>query len=480
MNMPIAEKKAAAGISGKTALRGGSYSLAITAVVLAILIAVNVLADVLPSSLTKFDISSTRLYSITSNTKVVVNALEKDVTIYWIVQSGQEDDVVENLLDKYDSLSDHIQVVKKNPDTYPTFAAQYTDDTVYNNSLIVECGSKYRYISYSDIYLTDIDYTTYSYVYSFDGEGAITSAIDYVVSDDLPVVYMLQGHGEAELSSELSGQIERENIEMRTFSLLNEDAIPEDAACILIYCPTGDISTEEETILAEYIAGGGKLMVMAGPVKDASLDNLNALLGDYGITCAEGIVIEEDRSHYAFQSPYVCLPDLGSSEITSPLAEDNYYVIVPIASGLTLSTTDKGAVTELLTTSSEAFSKVSGYNLTTYEREDDDLSGPFTLAVSIEDYGGGGLVWVASSNMLDSMYNAYSSGANLSFFMNCLSSLIGQSEAMSIRTKSMGYNYLTISGAEASVLEMGMIGIVPLAFLITGILVILRRRERRR
>ena len=132
----------------RIALRGGSYSLAITAVVLAILIVINILASVLPAAVTKYDISSTKLYSITSNTKAVVNALEKDVTIYWIVQSDAEDDVIENLLNKYESLSDHIKVVKKNPDVYPTFAAQYTSETVANNSLVVECGDRSRYIGY--------------------------------------------------------------------------------------------------------------------------------------------------------------------------------------------------------------------------------------------------------------------------------------------------------------------------------------------
>lgn len=65
----------------RTAFQGGAYALSITAVVLAILIVLNVLVSALPSSLTKFDISATKLYSITSNTKVVVNALEEDVTI---------------------------------------------------------------------------------------------------------------------------------------------------------------------------------------------------------------------------------------------------------------------------------------------------------------------------------------------------------------------------------------------------------------
>lgn len=146
----------------RLAFQGGAYSLAAAAILLAILIAVNVLAGALPASLTKFDISASKLYSITSNTKVVVNALEQDVTIYWIVQSGAEDDVIETLLNKYDSLSDHINVVKRNPDVYPTFAEQYTDEAVLNNSLVVECGERSRYISYDDIYLQETDMYSYS------------------------------------------------------------------------------------------------------------------------------------------------------------------------------------------------------------------------------------------------------------------------------------------------------------------------------
>ena len=117
----------------RQATKGGSYSLAVTAVVLAILVVVNIFVSALPTHLTRYDISSSQLYSITSNTKAVVNALEQDVSIYWIVQSGAEDPVIENLLDKYQSLSDHIAVVKKNPDVYPAFAEQYTDCLLYTS-----------------------------------------------------------------------------------------------------------------------------------------------------------------------------------------------------------------------------------------------------------------------------------------------------------------------------------------------------------
>jgi len=176
----------------RIALQGGTYAMAVTAIVFAILAAANVLASALPKTLTQHDISSTKLYSVTSNTKVVVNALDQDVTIYWIVQADREDAVIENLLGKYESLSGHIEVVKKNPDIYPTFAEQYTSEQVQNNSLVVTCGERSRFISYDDIYLYDTNMNAYSYDVSFDGDGAITSAIDYVVNEDQPKMYVLE------------------------------------------------------------------------------------------------------------------------------------------------------------------------------------------------------------------------------------------------------------------------------------------------
>ncbi len=459
------------------AFRGGSYSLIITAVVLVLLMAVNIFASKLPTTLTKYDISSTKLYSITSNTKVVVNNLRKDVTIYWIVQADQEDAVIENLLGKYESLSDHIDVVKKNPDIFPTFAEQYTDETVYNNSLVVECGDRYRFIAYDDIYLQEADMYSYTYTTSFDGEGAITSAIDYVVSEELPQIYVLEGHGEGELPATFADQMEKENIEIQTLSLLKVDEIPEDAAALMIYAPQTDISTEEKDMLAEYVSGGGKILVMAGPTEDSTLENLYGILADYGITVNEGIVVEADRNHYAFQRPYILLPDMASSDITDSLIDENYYPIMPIAAGLTIADSS-ASVTKLLTTSADSFSKIAGFALDTYEKEEGDIDGPFAVAVSVETEGNGKIVWFAASEFLNDMYNAYSSGANTDLGMNALSSLIGEREAIAIRSKSLNYNYLTISESEGSMLKAVLIGVLPLAYLGIGIYVFVSTRRK--
>ncbi|MBS5133872.1 MAG: Gldg family protein [Oscillospiraceae bacterium] len=425
----------------RIAFQGGSYSLIATAVVLAILIALNILVSALPANLTKYDISASKLYSITSNTKVVVNALEEDVTIYWIVQSGEEDDVIETLLNKYDSLSDHITVVKKNPDVYPTFAEQYTSETVQNNSLVVECGERSRFIGYDDIYVQEPDIYSYSYNTSFDGEGAITSAIDYVVTEDLPQLYVVEGHGEQALPDNFQEQIEQE-VEM----------------------------------LSSYAEAGGKLLVMAGPTEEGSLSNLYSLLSDYGVSTTGGIVVEGDREHYTGY-PYVLLPEMSSHAITDPLMEEHYYPNMPISQGMTVDETAGSAVTVLLSTSEEAFSKSAGYQLTSYEKEEGDVDGPFAVGLSIDCSNEGQIVWFSSAAFLDDMYNALSSGSNSDLAMNALSSLIGESEAMAIRSKSLNYNYLSISDSTASLLKTLMIGVFPLGYLGIGVCVIVKRRR---
>lgn len=461
--------------SGKQALRGGTYSLAVTAVVLAILIAVNVFVSVLPASATKLDISASKLYSITSNTKAVVNNLTQDVTLYWVVQADKEDSVIENLLSKYDSLSDHIQVEKKNPDVYPTFAAQYTDETVPNNSVIVVSGDRSRYISYNDIYVQTSDMYAYSYTTSFDGEGAITSAIDYVVTETLPRMYVLEGHGETELPASFADAVEKENVQTQSLSLLTEDSVPEDAACVTIYAPQSDISQEEAEMLRSYTEKGGKLLVIAGPVNGAELTNLYSLLTDYGVEPVEGIVVESDREHYAFGYPYVLMPDMQSDNITQSLMDSRYHPIFPVSQGLQV--TDSSSVTTLLTTSDTAFSKTAGYSLTSYDKETGDTDGPFAVAVSIATDGGGQIVWFSASDFLSDMYNAYSSGANVNLAMNALSSLMGEREAMAIRSKSLNYNYLTISDSVSSVLKVLLIGVFPLLYLAVGVIAVVEKRR---
>ena len=61
--------------------------------------------------------------------------------------------------------------------------------------------------------------------------------------------------------------------------------------------------------------------------------------------------------------------------------------------------------------------------------------------------------------------------------MNALSSLMGEREAIAIRSKSLNYNYLTISDSTSSTLKFLMIGVFPLTYLAMGIFVIISKRK---
>jgi len=91
----------------------------------------------------------------------------------------------------------------------------------------------------------------------------------------------------------------------------------------------------------------------------------------------------------------------------------------------------------------------------------------------------GRVVWFSSSAFLNELYNAYSSGANTNLAMNALSALVGESEAMAIRTKSLSYDYLTISESTASMLKVVMIGLFPLVYMSIGVAVVIHRRRKR-
>lgn len=186
---------------GTRSSKAGSYSFFLTAIVLAIIVTVNLALSFLPDSYVQEDLTANQLYSISSQSKVLLGTVEEDITLYWIVASGEEDEYIEKLLHNYEDYSSRVTVEKKDPDLDPEFTNSYTDETVYNNSVIVECGDKYRYISYEDMYeASNSYYSMYSTADKFAGESLITSAISYCITDEIPVVHVLEGHGEEELT----------------------------------------------------------------------------------------------------------------------------------------------------------------------------------------------------------------------------------------------------------------------------------------
>lgn len=468
----------------KRFLKKGSYSFALCVIVAAVVIALNLLAGQLPASVNQIDISEQKLYTLSDQTLELLSQLDQDITIYHIVSSGSEDDILTKTLEQYKERSSHIKVEKKEPDLNPTFVSNYTDEALSQNSLIIVCGDQSRVVRYEDIYETTVDYTTYQTQTSgFDGEGQITSVINILTSEDVPVMYTLQGHDELGIPSDLQTLIEKENISVQSLSLLTEEQVPEDCSILMILSPTKDISSEDAEKIKTYMANGGKAVIATYYSSTTDTPNLDSVIAEYGVGISEGVILEEDSSCYALQNPMYIVPSIQSTDYTSDLTDGNAFVLAPIMQAVMQLTTadDSMNIQPLLLSSGTSYEKKDPEKMENYEREDGDELGPFSLATAIEKSVDGvtsKLVVLGSESLFDAEVNAAVSGANYTFLMNIFSQLSDHKTTTAIPVKSLTYESLNVTAAKAIFWRNILMFLIPAAFVATGVVIWFRRRRR--
>ena len=478
------DKKKLVGTISKKHIKNGSYTMVMSVIFIAVVIVINMIVSTIPSKYSEIDISSQKLYSIGDETKKMLKDLEKDVTIYQIAQSGSEDENISNLLKKYEDESKHIKVEQKDPVVNPKFVSQYTSDDLSANSLIVVCGDRNKVIDYNNIYETSIDYQTYSsQTTGFDGEGQITSAIGYVTSENLPVLYTVEGHGEKDMDSSIKEDIEKANMDIKSLNLLTEGTVPDDADCLFIDSPSTDFSSDEKDAIIEYLENGGKAMIFSDYTTE-DMPNFDAILENYGVQRTEGVVFEGDNQHYAMQMPYYLVPTINSTDASSETASAGYYVLAPYAQGIKQldDVRDTVKIESILTTSDQAYSKTD-LNSNTIEKEDGDVEGPFDLGVSIteslDDDKETQIVYYSTSNLMDSQTNQMVSGGNEKLIMESLKWMTDteESASVSIPSKGLEVSYLTITDYDAAFWKICTIALIPGIFLVIGFVVWIKRRK---
>lgn len=466
--------------------KAGSYSIFSSVFVIAIAVVAVMIIKALPASITKFDLSEQQLYTLSEQTKMIASQLEDDVDIYLLTQSGSEDSVVQELLEKYRGLSSKIHVAVKDVVQNPGFIKQYDDSiasSLYANSLLITCKDKHTFVNYSDMFRQEYDMENGGYTYTFAGESEITGAIYYVTNEDLPKVYVLDGHGETELASSFTEAIKKQNIDIENLNLMSMQQIPEDCKCLLIIGPTKDISEAESKVIAEYLQNGGRMFIATGYV-EKSTSNLYSLVEQYGVYADEGVIFEQDRSHYISGQNWFLLPNLLQHDITNPLIEHGYYPLFPECHAINYTEDfeydENLSVVPLIQTSESAYLKKS---FETSEKEDGDTEGQFTLGVAISQLINGSenetrVVWISTPLFLYEDIDAAVAGTNQDLFINSIAWLCEMDNSISIHAKNISSEYLSMSEATASLWTFVMVVAVPLSLIICGIIVVIKRRHK--
>ena len=453
-----------------TESKNGTYSIGITFVILVMVVVVNLIIGQLPEKVRKIDVSSNRLYEISDTTKKLMKKLDQDVDVKVLADKENTDERIKTFLSKYTGLSDHISVEWIDPVLHPATLNEYNAS---ENTIVVSCADtgKSTTISFDDILVTDMS----SYYYTgtvteseFDGDGQLTSALSYVTTESTRKIYRTSGHGESTFSATISELIDKANYTVEELNLVMEPTIPEDCDLLMMYAPANDLSEAEAKAVTDYMATGGKVMVIWGDKGKGELPNLENILKTYGLEIADGYIADMQRNYqgnYWYIFPELSLDESLSDGISSQM------VLTANSRGMEQvdPARDTITVTPFMTTSSD------GYAVT----EETEKQGTFLLgatATETQDDTESRLTVIAGTSLIDAQItDSFPTLENTKLFMNAVTANFDGVENVSIEPKSLTVERNTVQ--HGGVFSILLIFILPLAILIGGFIVWFRRRR---
>ncbi len=359
-------------------LKYGAYSVVVTIIFIAILIVINLIIGQFNRT---FDFTEEEIFSLSDETKSVLDNINTDINIYTLFPANNTEAVigrVNQIIDQYKQSCSHIKTENRDLYLHPDFGKRYASENVSVdiNGIIVECGDKFRVISYSDYY-------DENGVLSL--ESALTSALQYVNMEVSPTVYFISGHGEPDSSAftSLNDQLMLANYNVKMLDLIKND-IPEDCTVLFITPVDRDYSQAEREKVLNYLNNDGRAFLLLGGTDKEKCPNIMSIASAYGLTLEDGYIYEGDESAYMMY-PYAILPSLSEHSINTGLTEKNYHTLAVASQSVAKTDMQKqGLVTEpLLSASAGAYIKAEGN--TSANKEPGDKTGPFDITVAVTD-----------------------------------------------------------------------------------------------
>lgn len=455
----------------------GSYTLAMTSIVIAIVIVFNMIVNLIPENKRQFDISSTNIYEISSKSKKIINKVDHDVTFYVLAEKSSTDKRIKTFINKYASLSDKIHIKWIDPVLHPSALTKYGTK---ENNIVISCKKTNRTttVSFDDILVSSASYySTSSSASSFDGDGQLTSALNYVTSDKEYKAYYTSGHGESSLSSEVTSLLTKSRISTSDLLLMTATSIPDDCDLLIIDGATSDFTKDEVKLLSSYLKKGGKVVTLLAQT-NKSMKNLYGLLKDYGLTVQSGYIADTERSYQG--NYYYLIPNLSvSGDMASGISSNSVMMIN--SKGMTQSTPARDSIStdSFMTTSS------NGYAVTEKKQTQGTyvLGAASTESVKVKNSKGKKVtkesrLTVYGSNMLidEQITSSFSSLENLTLFTNSVTASLDNADNVSISPKSLEVSYNTI--AHPGPFSILVVFVIPVGLIIGGFIVWFRRRRR--
>lgn len=504
-------------------LKRGSYSLAITAAVIAGAIILNILVGVLADRFVlEFDMSTDKASTISQENIDYIKSVEDKITItvcaaednyasymeYYAQQYEVSDSEAASyynqtvkLLKRYADYNDKITV--KFYDTqsseFSKIASEYTNENLAFGDIIVSCekdgSKKHKKVGFTDIYSLseDSSYAAYGYTtYTVAGnrvETAVTGAIDYVTKGEIKKIGFITGHSAADLTSTYQGLLKDNNYEIEVISDTLVTEIPSELDALVIAAPTTDFMGSELDAISAFLDNDGNLskgLLFFASVNSPYLTNLYEFLSEWGISVDDGVLYETNTSNHMPDDPLTMgFYPSGLDDITSSMSLFITGNNVPI----TAAYDNDGAITVTSLVSSldsvvaapkgtkAGWSDANSYTAQTYSGVlqakkldyDDDNN-------AISSY----VVAFSSTDFIYSNYNEESSVSNKNMTVSMAERATGadKSDIYFVSKTITNESFATsVTQAQTTAIQIIFMALLPVLCIAAGIYIYIKRRN---
>ncbi|QDL09969.1 ABC transporter [Brasilonema octagenarum UFV-E1] len=265
---------------GQRSTQASTNALIATLAVLAILGLINFLGTRYD---TRVDLTETKLFTLAPQSRELVRNLQVPAKI--LLFDVNQDPVDRDLLENYRRQSSKFSFEYIDPQARPGLARKF--------------GVK----DYGEVYLEFGDKRQLVQVVGPQqrlSEVKLTNSLQQISSISSAKVYLLQGHGEHELSGKGEGVISQAvkalNDKGYTTSALNlveKSSIPQDANVVVVAGPKRSLFENEVKALQDYLNRGGNVMLMIDPDTDPKLESL---LAQWGVKLDNRLAVDVSAS----------------------------------------------------------------------------------------------------------------------------------------------------------------------------------------
>ena len=477
-------KKESTMASKRAKFRAASIFTAV--LIIAMVIVANLLIGAIGTKLDmNVDLTIGKILDFSDETKKVLKELDKDINIYSLIPEelslnegthasiSEANDMINQVLEKYDQLSDKVKYERIDTTKNPEFLKKFDDETIDQYSIIFECEDRFRVVNINDI--VGVSYSEVMntiMTQSLNAEQKFTNAIMHVTNGESVKVGLVQGHGEIIAEDFQTSVLAPENYSSAEINLL-ENNIPEDVDMLIIAAPQKDFAAEEIKTLDAYFDNGGSVQLILECTSE-NLTNLENYLLEWGVTAYNGYIVEQDSDKMYSSSPVVIYPTMHESDMTNDIIDGKYRILYPNARGMKIDSATDVVYAPLLTSSDNSYIKIDGSSV---EKSDGDIEGPGVIAASLTRYSQNRNPKFIILGGMGIFGGAPYSEANNDFYYNSLSFMAGNEGSIYIRPKNISPNVLLITKSQGYAIAGVTVILIPILILVAGFIVWIKRRH---